>query len=64
MSQQEPQSPCIAVCALDENDVCIGCYRTADEITDWFMLDAEAKREIVKKANERRDEQSGGVRLL
>lgn len=64
MSQQEPQSPCIAVCALDENDVCIGCYRTADEITDWFMLDAEARREIVKKANERRDEQSGGVRLL
>ena len=64
MNQQEPQSPCIAVCALDENDVCIGCYRTADEITDWFMLDAEAKREIVKKANERRDEQSGGVRLL
>ena len=64
MSEKDPQSPCIAVCALDDNDICLGCYRSADEITDWFMLDPDAKREILKKANERRDEMSGGIRLL
>jgi len=25
-------SPCIGVCKLDENKVCIGCFRTIDEI--------------------------------
>jgi len=25
-------SPCIGVCKLDENKVCIGCFRTIEEI--------------------------------
>ena len=25
-------SPCIGVCTLDENDICIGCNRHIDEI--------------------------------
>lgn len=59
----EPASPCISVCALDSDDVCMGCFRSADEITDWFLADAKEKREILKRAAERRD---GGdrVRLL
>lgn len=47
------QSPCVAVCALDENDVCIGCYRTGDEITQWGTADNEAKRKILKKVAQR-----------
>jgi predicted Fe-S protein YdhL (DUF1289 family) len=46
--QKEPESPCISVCALDENDICMGCYRSASEITDWFMADVGEKREIVR----------------
>ena len=34
---QPIKSPCIEVCALDDHNVCIGCYRTADEIIDWFV---------------------------
>jgi predicted Fe-S protein YdhL (DUF1289 family) len=52
--QKEPESPCISVCALDENDICMGCYRSASEITDWFMADAGEKREIVARAEARR----------
>ena len=55
MRAPEPESPCISVCLLDEEDVCAGCYRSADEITDWFMADAEGKREILKRARERRE---------
>jgi predicted Fe-S protein YdhL (DUF1289 family) len=50
-----PASPCISVCALDENDVCLGCFRSGEEITDWFTADAQRKREILKLAAQRRD---------
>ena len=53
MSENEPRSPCISVCVLDEHDVCQGCYRTAEEITDWFMASAEQKREIIARSRER-----------
>ena len=63
MTGQEPQSPCISICALDEQDICQGCFRSGDEITDWFMASAERKREILALAQERR-EASSPVRLL
>lgn len=47
------KSPCVAICALDENDVCIGCYRTGQEITDWGEMDNEKKRALLKKVSER-----------
>lgn len=62
MIENEPQSPCISVCVLDENDICAGCYRSADEITDWFMASAEQKREMLARAKERM-EAATSVRL-
>lgn len=53
MSSDHPASPCISVCALDANDICMGCYRSATEVTDWFMASAQEKREILKRARER-----------
>lgn len=50
------RSPCVAICALDENDICVGCYRSGSEITDWFMADAQGKRDIVAAAAQRRRE--------
>ena len=54
MTDATVRSPCIAVCALDEDDVCLGCFRTADEITDWFMASDDEKRVIVTRSQERR----------
>jgi predicted Fe-S protein YdhL (DUF1289 family) len=51
--EPEPKSPCISVCVLDENDICMGCYRSADEITDWFMASDDEKRAVLHKARER-----------
>ncbi len=53
MSEDSPRSPCISVCVLDDDDICLGCYRTADEITDWTMSTDAQKREILRKARER-----------
>lgn len=53
MSDDEPKSPCISICVLDEKDICQGCYRSAEEITDWFMASAQQKRDIIERAKER-----------
>ncbi|NVL30544.1 DUF1289 domain-containing protein, partial [Pseudomonas syringae pv. actinidiae] len=29
------RSPCVSICALDEQDICTGCQRTVSEITQW-----------------------------
>ncbi|MDG2461135.1 MAG: DUF1289 domain-containing protein [Luminiphilus sp.] len=56
MSDVSPpvKSPCIEVCALNDHDVCIGCYRTANEIIEWFSADNGRKRAIVSAVAERR----------
>ncbi len=54
------KSPCVAICALDENDVCIGCYRTGHEITQWGEMDNEQKREVLKKVAVR-EQDSGNI---
>ena len=41
MKQSQIESPCIGVCRL-ENEVCVGCGRTTDEVVGWYdMSDAE-----------------------
>lgn len=51
-------SPCISLCLLDKNDVCVGCYRTANEIVEWMGCDNDKKREIlIKCQNRRQDDQ-------
>lgn len=46
-------SPCISVCLLDEKDMCVGCFRTAEEITQWMECDDDGKRAILQKCAER-----------
>jgi len=43
---EEVRSPCISVCVLDENDICDGCYRSAQEITDWIELSIPQKKAV------------------
>ena len=58
MSESNPpvKSPCIEVCSLNDSDVCIGCYRTANEIIEWFSADDQRKREILAAVSERRNQ--------
>ena len=62
MSDATPQSPCISVCVLDDNDICMGCYRSAEEVADWFMASDEQKRDVLRKARERM-QASSDIRL-
>lgn len=47
------KSPCISVCALNDEGVCIGCWRDVDEIAAWSELDDERKRDVIKRAQQR-----------
>ena len=58
-----PASPCVSICALDAEGTCLGCFRTGDEITDWFIADDARKREILRNAEVRQNE-SSTIRLL
>ena len=44
----EVQSPCIKICTIEQN-ICIGCGRTQDEIREWFYADDERKQQILKR---------------
>lgn len=57
MTNETVKSPCIDICSLDEQDVCVGCYRTLQEITDWSAMD-NAQRNIVLRNSQLRDQQS------
>jgi len=47
------KSPCVSICALDMDDVCVGCHRTGDEITRWWNMDNTEKLATLEKAKER-----------
>lgn len=49
----EIKSPCISVCRL-KNGICIGCFRTSKEITDWYDATAERKIQIVNESQKRK----------
>lgn len=46
-------SPCIGVCALDGQDICTGCQRSGAEITQWFRMKEEQRREVLARCEER-----------
>ena len=56
MAQAEASqgSPCIQVCRLDDDGVCIGCLRTIDEIECWPAMDSEARRRLLLELERRR----------
>lgn len=47
-------SPCIRNCTLDEQDICLGCYRSLQEIVEWAEASTMKKQAIVEAAATRR----------
>jgi len=46
--QERPvASPCVHVCALDDEDICIGCQRSVAEITRWSLMNNAERREVL-----------------
>ncbi len=48
-------SPCTSVCTMDKaSGLCIGCFRTLDEIATWSVLDDAGKRRVLAALPARR----------
>jgi len=48
-------SPCVRNCCLNNDDICIGCFRHLDEIMDWQSASNDKKSAIIIKCQQRRD---------
>ena len=53
MNTTRIESPCISICALDDDDICMGCFRSVDEITRWSQADDSERKAILLASNER-----------
>ena len=45
--------PCVKKCCLNEEDICVGCFRSLDDMRKWHKSTDDAKLEMLKVANER-----------
>jgi uncharacterized protein len=46
--RQEVQSPCVKLCVVHpEARICVGCYRSIDEISAWSRLSDEARSAVL-----------------
>ena len=47
-TREEPDSPCIKVCVIHPaSGLCLGCYRTTQEIAAWTGMTPEARRTLM-----------------
>lgn len=48
-------SPCVRNCCLDSNDICVGCFRSLAEITEWHTATETRRKQILNNAEARRN---------
>lgn len=57
-SREKPvKSTCVSLCALDINDICMGCQRTGDEISRWGAMTNQQRREVLEQIEQRARQQ-------
>jgi predicted Fe-S protein YdhL (DUF1289 family) len=49
------QSPCIRDCCLADDQTCLGCFRSLDEIKEWGLADDQRRAIILQNAALRRE---------
>jgi predicted Fe-S protein YdhL (DUF1289 family) len=48
-NRAEIDSPCVKICVIHpQARICIGCYRTGDEIAAWSRLTDEARASVMQ----------------
>jgi predicted Fe-S protein YdhL (DUF1289 family) len=62
-------TPCINVCKIaPDTQVCIGCFRTLQEIAEWSRLTDTERYDIInrlkEKTNEKAKEDTNSLRTL
>ncbi|HET7626334.1 MAG TPA: DUF1289 domain-containing protein [Verrucomicrobiae bacterium] len=47
-------SPCVKICQLDQRGICLGCFRSLDEIARWSRMTEHEKAQVTAALDERR----------
>lgn len=55
------ESPCIRKCTLGDDDICVGCFRSLDEICAWGGASNNQRREMLELAIARRRVKTGNA---
>lgn len=46
--RDEIESPCVKICIVDPaTRLCMGCYRSMDEIRDWSHMTPQSRRAVM-----------------
>jgi predicted Fe-S protein YdhL (DUF1289 family) len=48
MKKSPIESPCVSVCRY-ENEVCVGCGRTVDDIVNWYDMTDNEKQAVLNR---------------
>lgn len=54
MSNPTVVSPCIGNCCLDDEDICLGCFRRLQDILNWQGASDEQRLEIIEQCHQRK----------
>jgi predicted Fe-S protein YdhL (DUF1289 family) len=46
-------SPCVKICRIEDN-LCVGCFRTLQEIAAWKSMTSFEKIEVMELVNDRK----------
>jgi hypothetical protein len=47
------RSPCVGICVITGNRICIGCHRTLEEISAWPTASHAERTEILARSRQR-----------
>lgn len=48
--REEVESPCVKVCVIhEESGLCLGCYRSLEEIAAWSSLPQQQRQAIMNE---------------
>ncbi len=53
---QPVESPCVKICVIEDDGLCVGCARTLDEIARWSQMTPQERRTLMAQLPARRRE--------
>lgn len=47
-------SPCVRNCCLNNDNICLGCFRSLEEICQWKQVDEQTRQRFLNNAQQRK----------
>lgn len=51
--RRDVESPCVGICCIGSDGLCIGCLRSVEELTRWPAASEAEKLAILERCRER-----------